>query len=576
MADCDNDVILGANPAQNVPNSNVIGANCPPITGGVGMVVTSFFDVNKMSMALQNFNAMNGVVNQMIGYDFKWFRAVPQQRSKDVIFQEYTLSNVEECPLEVKGVIPQGQVPDSKYTYDLMGLEYEVPFEIQMDKRYWEDIAGFGTAPQKKDIVYFTLENKLYEVESTYLVRGFMGQETTWKINLRKYSPSASRREGDALKQTIDQYTVSSEELFGTAVRNDIAKLVDDKQFSALNSTSQDKYKTLDPGLKTIAESISMYGTVIAQSYYDLQSTDWYNAVTYTGTDIISSVNNRAISAWFYPRTLPEINKTFDVQGIEPIISTIDPSLMYQYDASLYSAANYTITLKSAASLSDVQIDANVIVSRPGALNFYGKVVAISVNPLTYYVMINPFVLEDLIALSPNWNSMSSYKMTLKEPISILDGVNDFGDHVFSVNIFANQYIAINYGHTYSNYDAYVIRMPDKILDNKWYGIVVNIGNSWGQFNTYLYEKHETDKFAKLQNIFYETLKLYPENIGVDRYTINKSPAYLTNIRLFNETIEEEKQANELLSYFSKDGDKLIVGDNGDAKVYMSYITQQR
>ena len=118
--------------------------------------------------------------------------------------------------------------------------------------------------------------------------------------------------------------------------------------------------------------------------------------------------------------------------------------------------------------------------------------------------------------------------------------------------------------------------MSDKIQDNKWYGLVVNIGNSWGQFNVYVWEKHESDKFAKLQNIFYETLKLYPEAIGVDHYTINKSPAYLTNIRLFNETIEEERQANELLSYFSKDGDKLIISDSAESRLYAPYITKQR
>jgi hypothetical protein len=164
----------------------------------------------------------------------------------------------------------------------------------------------------------------------------------------------------------------------------------------------------------------------------------------------------------------------------------------------------------------------------------------------------------------------------LKEPISVLDGVNDFGDHIFSVNVFANQYIAINYGHTYSNYDAYVVRLDEKLEDDKWYGIVVNVGNSWQQYNTYVWQAHETDKNAKLQNIFYETLRLYPEDIGVNAYTINKSPSYLTNIRLFRATVEEERQANELLSYFSKDGDQLIIGDNADAIMKLPYITKQR
>jgi hypothetical protein len=124
---------------------------------------------NKLNSALANYNAINAVVNQLIGYDSKWFRAVPQQRSKDVIFQEYTLSNVEGCPLDVKVVLPQGMPPDSVYNYDLMGLEYNIPFEVQIDKKYWESIAGYGTAPQKRtlfifryQINYFKLNHHIY------------------------------------------------------------------------------------------------------------------------------------------------------------------------------------------------------------------------------------------------------------------------------------------------------------------------------------------------------------------------------------------------------------------------------
>jgi hypothetical protein len=60
-----------------------------------------------------------------LGIDARWFRAIPQQRSKDFIFQEYTLSQVEDTPLCIKVVIPGGNIPDSNYQYDLMGLEYQ-------------------------------------------------------------------------------------------------------------------------------------------------------------------------------------------------------------------------------------------------------------------------------------------------------------------------------------------------------------------------------------------------------------------------------------------------------------------
>lgn len=571
-------------------NTNPLTASDPTATNTTGSSIitdvqkavtsaTPVYDIaNKLTKAAQDYNALNSVVNQLIGYDARWFRSVPQQRSKDVILQEYTLSNVEECPEIIKVVLPSGMPPDSKYNFDLMGLEYEVPLEVQIDKKYWESVAGFGTAPQKKDIVYFPISNKLFQVESCYLYRGFMEQETTWKCNLTKYQPMASRKEPASLQETIDQYTVSVEEIFGAAIDDDVAKLVDDKQMNQHNSMEKDKYKSFDVSLNTISKSMTIYGTVVAQSYYDLQTSNLYDAITYNTGDIINTQSDRSIIAWVMPRTISSIHKEYPVTSITSIAfpTTYDTSLFYAFDASLYSKANYSVTLSDPVLLSQVKIDDYVTIARTGVLNFYGQVVAISVNPLTFHCLINAFVQEDLTAIKSDWNTQTGYKLTVKSPINILDGVNDFGQHVFSVNIFANQYIAINYGHTYSDEDAYVIRLTDKLLDDNWYGFIINIGNTWQQYNVYVWEKDPTDKNAKLQNIFYETLRLYPEEIAVDHYTINKSPAYLTNLRLYNSTIEEEKQSNELLSYFIKDGDQTIIADNADPRLRLPYITKQR
>ena len=563
-----NQNLTGANPAQMAPSSPIISEPGKGVLGTVGAPSTSpAFDINKLTAAAQDYAAMNMLANQMLGYDVKWFIAVPQQRSKDVIFQEYTLYNVDECPLEIKVVLPGGQFPDSKYTYDLMGLEYEVPLEVQIDKRYWESIAGYGTAPQKKDIIYFVMPNKLYQVESTYLFRGFMEQETAWKINLRKYMPEASRREGEYLQQTIDQYTVSSEEIFGTATDNDVAKLVDDKQMNQFNGTSKDLYKNIDSKLQSITQDLNIFGTVVAQSYYDLTTPLWYDAITYNSGDTVSRTSDRAITAWI--NSLPSTNKLYDVTSINEV--STDPSGGY---------SNFSITVSSSMLANEIKAGETIVISRPGALNFYAKVVTTTSNPFTIYCAINPLVWQDLVEINENWQTQKGYKLQRKEPISVLDGVNDHGEHVLSVNVYANQYIAISYGHTYLDSDtafnSYVVRMDEKLDDNKWYGIVVNIGNSWKQYSAYVWKKHETDKNAKLQSIFSKTLRLLPDDVTVDHYSINKSPAYITNIRLFNNTIEEDRQSNELLSYFSKDGDKLIIGDNADPLLRLPYITRQR
>jgi len=553
MADCPKESLNSAFPQQTT--TSTIGLQVSTDGGGLSSVL----NVNKLASAVQNYNLLNSAVNQLIGYEARWFRALPQQRSKDVIFLEYTLSNVEDCPIDIKVIVPSGMPPDSKYNFDLMGLEYEVPFEVQIDKKYWESLAGMGTAPQKKDIVYFPISNKIFEVESCYLFRGFMEQETTWKLNLKKYSPEASRKESVGLHETIDKYTVSVEEVFGGAIADDIKKLVDDQQMSQFSGTSKDKYKYFDASLRTIPSAINMYGTVVAHSFYDMQTSEVFNAINYNVTDIIHTNDDRSIIAWISPRTIPDIHKEYNVTSITENLY-IDPSTIF--------TSNYDIVINS---LKRFNIEDTLVIFRPGALNLYAKIVSISENPLVYHCEIDAFVLEDLQTIRANWASLPNYKAMVKFPINLIDGINQLEEHNFSANIYANQYIKVNYGA-----QTYISKLTNKLLDNKWYGIVINIGNTWEQYSINVWEKHTNDANAKLQRIFNETMTFYPEEVTVYNFVVNKSPAYLTNLKIYTSTIEDEKQSNDLLSYFTPNADQIVLADNADSILRLPYISRQR
>lgn len=551
MADCTNpqeQQLNGAVPGQQGTNSGALQVNLTEDA-------LSIFNPNAALAAAQTFNTLNNVANKMFGIEARWFRAIPQQRSKDVIFQEYTLSCVEDTPLCVKVLIGPNGFPDSKYQYDLMGLEYEVPTQIEIDKKYWEEVAGFGTAPQKKDIVYLPLPNKLYQVESSYLKRGFMEQETTWIVNLRKYQQEASRREGDALKQTIDNYTVGEQELFGEAIENNIEKLTDKKQMSPFNSTTQDKFKTLDSSLRVVNYNLDIHGIIAAQSVYDLKSSGLFNAVKYLNSaDFISTSEDRSITAWVMPRNLSQ--KEYDVESI-----TKEDDLTYP--------ANYIIKL-TPTSRRFFNDDVFTI-SRPGALNFYAKVIDDNdSNSGRYYCKIDDDVETYLNSINSSWATMRSYKMKLQEPINLIDGINET-NHGFKVGVLANQYIRILYGS-----QEHVIPMDTRMIDNSWYGVVVNIGNTWGQYNVYVWKPSTSGTPDKLTKVFYKTVNFTPEEIEIAEYSLDRSDSYMTNIRLFKTTIEEEKQTLELLSYFSKDADQLIIGDNADLRFSAPYISKQR
>lgn len=551
------------------PKNQSIGAAFPGEQGEItvsGLNVNldadawSTFNPNYALSALQTYNTMNNVANKMFGIEAIWFRAVPQQRSKDVIFQEYTLSCVEDTPTCIKVMISDGNFPDSNYQYDLMGLEYQVPTEVQIDKKYWEDEFGFGTAPQKKDIVYLQTPNKLYQVESSYLKRGFMEQETHWMVNLIKYQPEASRKEGDDLKETIDKYTVSEGELFGDSIDAEIEKLTDKKQMSPLSSTSEDKYKEIDKNLKIESYNFDIWGIVVAESAYDLSSPEVYNAIRYkNSTDIISKSEDRSVTAWISPQSDNEREYTLNKW---PSGNYFEPN------STLTPPANYKIKISGAKRFA---MDDTFIFYRSEKQNLYAKVIDDNHSAQgIYWVKIDNTVISHMNSIEARWESRSNWKMKVKDPINIIDGKNE-NNQGFVVNIFANQYIKVTYGS-----QEHIAVMDEKLENKYWYGIVINIGNTWEQYNVHVWKPSTHDKDQKLDSLFYETIPFITEETTVDEYTLNKSQSYMTNIRLFNSTIEEEKQIQELLSYFTQNADKALILDNCDSKFRAPYISQQR
>lgn len=545
------------NTPENVSGSfpNTQTGNSGALQVNVSNDATSFFDPNAALSAVNTYLQLNNVANRLFGLDARWFRAIPQQRSQDVMFKEYTLSNVAEEPLCLKVLLPDGNFPESQYNYDLMGLEYEVPLTIHVDKKYWEEIAGFGTAPQKKDIVYLTLPNKLYQVESSFLDRGFMEQETAWVVNLTKYQTEASRRESDDLKETIDQYTVGEEEIFGELQENEQEKITNPQQFSQFNSTERDQYKILDEDLVVMSQNVEFFGLIAAESFYDMSTSDKFTGVSYEpiGQDNLQTDSDRAVTAWI--RTKEFDGKTYDVKSITK-------------DLTITVPANYKIQVGTSRRF---QIGETFVVSRPGALNFYAEVIddGEAVNGI-YYCKIDEDVEDYLASVKGDWTTARNYKMQVKAPVTVINGVNET-DTGFRIRLFANQFVRVDYGN-----QTIVTALSNKLLDEKWYGIVVNIGNTWGQYNVNVWEEWTGNREDKLRVVSTSTMKLTPEKTLVDRYTINKGEFLITNIRLFHTTIEEEKQAQELLSYFSKDADQAIILDNADPKKILPYVSRQR
>jgi hypothetical protein len=182
------------------------------------------FNPYAVNKALNMYQDLSLMVNKVFGWEANYYSIQPQGRGKDVILKEYTLFNVvaEKC---VKIMVPQNQFPDNKINFDPFGLQFEEPFEIQIDKRYFESIFGKGSQPRKRDILYFPTPNRIYEINSTYLFKDFLNAPVYFKIELRKYSPKSNTYFQDpAYKEELDGIAISTTELFGEDIKNEELK----------------------------------------------------------------------------------------------------------------------------------------------------------------------------------------------------------------------------------------------------------------------------------------------------------------------------------------------------------------
>lgn len=535
-----NNEINGAFPTNSpLTNNNGMCSTCSDSKN----IYSNILNLNNLKSVVDLYTNLNKVVNDIVGIKVKWFRAIPVKEQQDVLFMTYTLSNVEECPLEINAVLPSGTYNDSQYTYDMMGLEYEIPLELQIDKNTWAQAAGPETMPQRGDIVYIPISNKLYEVVSSTVIRGFMEQETGYRVNLTKYKPTVSRKEGQLLKDTIDNYTVSVEELFGKQIDDTINSLVDDKQTSPYNSTSEDKYKKISRYVDIVSNTIEIKGHKTIKSYYNLEKNTNNNiAIKYNVSDDIKETDPRYYSCWFNIKK--NTNTEFNVININEINK--DNKFTY-----------YLITYKGK---SDFNINDNIILYR-GNIILYAKIID---NNNGIKVSINNVSLFKINKSMNNWTSLQGFKIKKDNLINLLTGIDTNNNKLLSINICAQNYIEVMY-----NNQLYIIPILNILKENVWYNIVLNIENI---LNVKIFS-YDND----LVKLFDNEIIIYKPDLYIDNYLINQSNTLLTNIRLYNtKCYDDSIIENDIISYFVKNASLGIILDNANLEFNSIYYGEQK
>jgi hypothetical protein len=224
----------------------------------------------KMNRAIRLYKDLNLMVNSLFGHDTIFYRALPYGRSKDVFLMEHSLFEHDEGQC-VKIIVPDNAFPDNKLNMGPFGVDFEMPFEVQIDKDYFQKIFGDGTGPQKRDVIYFPRTNRVYEVSSSYLFRDFMNEPLYFKVTLIKWLPKANVENSETL-DTLESYTVSAGKLFGEEQRAEEIKVTNPQQFEVA-TTREDPVRSYLAGTQEIKEEkVQNYYTVISEFNYNMAS----------------------------------------------------------------------------------------------------------------------------------------------------------------------------------------------------------------------------------------------------------------------------------------------------------------
>ena len=537
------------------------------------------FKPYQVNPAVVLYKALSKTINLLFGHDVSYARAVPDEKGKDVVLHEWNLYSVDE-PVCVKVLVPNNEFPDSKLNFADFGIDFEMPFEVNIDKEYFEEVFGVGVAPQRRDIIYFPLENRIYEVESTYLYKDIMRREVYWKVALKKYSYKTNRYEPQDLREAIDVLGADTEELFGEEVRRQEIDDTKPQQYDPkIGSRDYDPIREdINNSLFISQERIENHSILISDSQYDLRSItkpgERVHAVTYKAAVNFPASEDRSLTAWFRPvpgkNSIPKdrVNGQLSLSG------------------SVVSGDNYLVTYLVKNKRDYVAGDIMQI-TRYNGVSLYGELAEtpyLSGSNYVYSIYVHKDIVDFLNVSYPGWSSgsySSGYFNELASVNTIIEGIE--GTTGWRYTLYARRYFVLEY---YEGGTAKRVTFPTpQELEETWYAFYLNISNYYSLVSLDLWrilgpaDTGNNSTATQLYNIYSKTVTgvTATDRSAERKYELLSGDISLTNIRLFRDIeTDQEKQIIILNQAIVQDASLAEIIDNAKPRLTLPWIASSK
>lgn len=468
----------------------------------------------------QFFNFLANQTNGIFGWDVEYYKTDPDKNGIDFQLHEYGLFNVTQKDT-IKIIVPENQFPDNTIQINQFDLDLFNTFEIHILKDVFKNSFGEEERPAKNDMIFFCITNRLYYIKHAQVFKDIMNAGVYYKVILQKYENKSNINfSEETIKDDIAALTENTtiDELFGWENKQDADKISNKVQ---MYPKSLEKIRqNITTGVSIIKESINNGEVDFIQYHYDFNKLVNKKCVEYINGDNVLNVNeNRTFISWF------KFNST---------------------------------------------IDENTLINKKAFLNY-------DIDKKMTYSLLNNY----------NEDTKLGYKYYYN---------ND------------NIYFTINNS-------SYNLEVP-KLLKNVWYGVVINLNQRQNTIDIKLFGRSSTilvtyfnpntfervvvdnsdkdltestinDGFKPVTNI--EKIKdsvsnfklLFSKtftNVEVKSFSTDNviqligSDISYTNLRIFNEVIEDEHINNILNQIIIKDAGNLILADNANKIIYTKNV----
>lgn len=493
------------------------------------------------------------VAAQTVGIDALWFRNVPELNSEDIILHEYTLSHVE-CPKQIKVVVTQSDYNPGAFVVGLFSVDYESNLEINIPVADWHNIYGTDTMPQKDDIVYLQIWNKLYEVKSSNVVYAVGSNPMYFKVSLGKYAPSRATAMPEDIADSFSEMTVSEETLFGNVISEEVGDVTVPRETDFNTHTYVDPEKDFDIPSIVSDKFTGLDGNIIGYAYYDMSKAE--QPVTYYLTTTFSPENSRShliFTCWFRIQT-PEDAKKEE-----------KPLRIF----SLYSKDKKFAYFRISTMLK-LQEGDTVTVTRGRAISVSGEIVKLNCEN-SFFVKVPTTQVNQMNKKLTNWWESGSFNISKNMTYNLIKTTDD--------SFFVNTNVQMsNLSVKFHNINKTFT--SKKTIDfSKWTYLALDFTS---KTVTVIMEQLDRDGLGQLfmNPIFNETQKaaIPAEEFELDTFQIDApgTPLNIRNIRIYlNEYALDDIYKIDQLTPVTRNESKAVLADgprNPDTGMFYSPV----